>query len=134
MQQINGILDDICKRYKVKYFIDESFDADFGKCFPEDGVIYLSSKFKSSLVKLAVFMHELSHILIWRKKTYSKSYASIFQEEFDAWRYAQKIYMKLFNKPFSKSQACFLLECLKSYSDSQYSFKNLMAKKKRKKK
>lgn len=46
-----------------------------------------------------------------------------------AWGEGMKLYKKHFGKSFSKTQAEFMLKCLKSYCKSQYEFKKTAQKK-----
>jgi hypothetical protein len=49
---------------------------------------------------------------------------SNFNNEFNAWWLAQRLYMKYIGRPFTKKMGDFALECLKTHSASHYSFKN----------
>ena len=88
----------------------------------------LSSKFSSLQIKLAVFLHELSHIITMRRSGKRYLAASIFQEESAVWSLAQELHLKYLDKPFCKSQAEFMLKCLKTYSACHYSFKKMYNK------
>ena len=77
----------------------------------------------SNKIKLAVFLHELSHILTMRRSGSRYLAASVFQEESAVWSLAQELHLKYTDKPFCKIQADFMLKCLKTYSQYHYSFK-----------
>lgn len=70
-------------------------------------------------------MHEIGHI---KAERHSKKPYNIFECEFMAWNYAIQMYKKYFERSFSKSQAEYMLKCLKSYCRSQYEFKKMRSK------
>lgn len=113
----------IAEEHKVKVLVDTKFHKDYGECYPDNNEILLSSKFSTNKIKMAVFLHELSHILTMRRTGSRYLAASIFQEESAVWSLAQELHLKYTDKPFCKAQADFMLKCLKTYSQYHYSFK-----------
>lgn len=109
--------------------VDTSFSRDYGECYPDSGEILLSLKYSSGRIKIAVFLHELAHILTMRRKGSRYLAASVFQEESAVWSLAQELHLKYLSKPFCKAQADFMLKCLKTYSQHHYSFKKKFNKK-----
>lgn len=127
--KIDEIITSISGEWKVKVLIDTSFSKDYGECYPDSDEIMLGNKYTTSKIKLAVFLHELSHIITLRRSGSRYLAASVFQEEYAVWSLAQELHLKYTNKPFNKSQADFMLKCLKSYSKRHYSFKKQFNKK-----
>ena len=115
-RKIDKLIESISNEHKVKVLIDTKFSKDYGECYPEINEILLSNKYSSSNIKIAVFLHELSHIITLRRKGARYLAASIFQEESAVWSLAQELHLKYTNKPFCKTQADFMLKCLKTYS------------------
>ena len=101
--KIDTLIASICEEWKVKVLVDASFHKDYGECYPDYNEIFLCSKYSSSKIKLAVFLHELSHIITMRRKGSRYLAASIFQEESAVWSLAQELHLKYMNKPFCKS-------------------------------
>lgn len=116
VRKIDKLIESISNEHKVKVLIDTAFSKDYGECYPEINEILLSSKYSSNNIKIAVFLHELSHIITMRRKGSRYLAASIFQEESAVWSLAQELHLKYMNKPFCKAQADFMLKCLKTYS------------------
>lgn len=114
--KIDKTIMSICDEWKVKVLVDAKFCKDYGECYPDSSEIILSQKFSSSKLKIAVFLHELSHILTIRRKGRRYIAASVFHEEYAVWSLAQELYLKYFGKAFNKVQADFMLRCLKTYS------------------
>ena len=121
--KIDTLIASICDEWKVKVLIDAKFQSDYGECYPDSNEILLSQKYSSGKIKIAVFLHELSHIITMRRKGKRYIAASVFQEESAVWSLAQELHFKYLNLPFCKSQADFMLKCLKTYSQHHYSFK-----------
>lgn len=121
--KIDMLIESICNEHKVNVLINIYFSKDYGECYPDENQILISSKFSSNKIKIAVFLHELSHILTMRRKGKRYIAASIFQEESAVWSLAQELHLKYLDKPFNKKQADFMLKCLKTYSQHHYSFK-----------
>ena len=117
------LIESIAEENKVKVLVDTKFQSNYGECYPDSNEILLSKKYSSDKIKIAVFLHELSHILTMRRKGARYLAASIFQEESAVWSLAQELHLKYTNKPFCKAQADFMLKCLKTYSQYHYSFK-----------
>lgn len=128
-RKIDTLIESICNEYKVKVLVDTSFIKDYGECYPDSGQIMLCSKYSSNKIKIAVFLHELAHILTMRRHGARYIAASIFQEEFAVWSLTQELHLQYLNRPFSKEQADFMLRCLKTYSQHHYSFKKKYNKK-----
>lgn len=122
-QKIDTLIESIADEHRVKILIDARFQKDYGECYPDINEIILGKKYKSGKIKLAVFLHELSHILTMRRSGSRYLAASIFQEESAVWSLAQELHLKYTNRPFCKTQADFMLKCLKTYSQYHYSFK-----------
>ena len=121
--KIDKLIMSICDEFKVKVLVNTSLSKDYGECYPDSSEIILCSKYSSNKIKIAVFLHELSHIITMRRKGKRYLAASVFQEESAVWSLAQELHLKYLNKPFCKSQADFMLKCLKTYSQHHYSFK-----------
>lgn len=121
--KVDRLIESIANEHKVKVLIDTKFSKDYGECYPESNEIMLCTRYSSGKIKLAVFLHELSHILTIHRKGKRYLAASIFQEESAVWSLAQELHFKYLNKPFSKTQADFMIKCLKTYSQYHYSFK-----------
>lgn len=121
--KIDTLIASISAEYKVKVLVDASFQKNYGECYPECNEIHLCTKYSSWKIKFAVFLHELSHILTIRRRGSRYLAASIFQEESAVWSLTQELHLKYLDKPFCKSQADFMLKCLKTYSQHHYSFK-----------
>ena len=122
-RKIDILISQICEEWKVKVLIDSNFQKDYGECYPDTNEIILSQRYSTNKIKIAVFLHELSHIITMRRKGKRYIAASIFQEESAVWSLAQELHLKYVDKPFCKSQADFMLKCLKTYSQHHYSFK-----------
>lgn len=121
--KIDTLIASICDEFKVKVLVNTSFSKDYGECYPDSCEIHLSQRYSSDKIKIAVFLHELSHIVTMRRNGSRYLAASIFQEESAVWSLAQEFHLKYLDKPFCKSQADFMLKCLKTYSAHHYSFK-----------
>lgn len=119
------LFEDICGKYGVKVFFDDaSQEEDNGYAMLNE--VHLASKYSCLSVHMAVAFHELGHAIINSKRAKGiKLYEvySNFNNEFNAWWLAQRLYMKYIGKPFSKKMGDFALECLKTHSASHYSFK-----------
>lgn len=123
LRKVDKVIASICDEYKVKVLVDVAFHKDYGECYPDTSQIMLCSKYSSDKLKIAIFLHELAHILIMKRKGKRYIAASVFQEESAAWSLAQELHVKYFGKAFDKTQADFMLKCLKTYSQHHYSFK-----------
>lgn len=88
LSKIDTLIASICDEFKVKVLVDTSFHKDYGECYPDSNEIFLSPKYTSSKIKIAVFLHELSHILTLRRKGKRYLAASVFQEESAVWSLA----------------------------------------------
>lgn len=82
--------------------------------------MHLAQSYSSAQVRIAVFCHEVGHIICDKFK--HQPY-NIFEGEYMAWGEGMRLYKKHFGRSFSKTQAEFMLKCLKSYCKSQYEFK-----------
>lgn len=122
-RKTDNLIESIAEEHKIKVLVDTKFQSNYGECFPDSNEILLSKKYSSDKIKIAVFLHELSHILTMRRTGSRYLAASIFQEESAVWSLAQELHLKYTNKPFCKVQADFMLKCLKTYSQYHYSFK-----------
>ena len=111
-----------CAEKGIKLYINPELAKNDGLTYPSLKEIYLAQKYTSSKIKLAVFLHEVGHISVDKFK--DKPF-NIFECELWAWDRAMKIHRKYFNKSFSKTQAEFMLKCLKSYCRSHYEFKKV---------
>ena len=114
--QIDSLIESISDEWKVIVKCNPEFQKDYGECYPDLDKIVLGSKYSSAKVKLAVFLHELGHIITMRRSGARYLAASIFQEESAVWTIAQELHYKYIKMPFSKSQAEFMLRCLDTYS------------------
>ena len=121
-QQIEKLILSICDKHKVFVECRSEFQKDYGECYPDLDKILLGTKYSSSKIKFAVFLHELGHILTIRRRGTRYLAASIFQEESAVWTLAQELHFKYTQHPFSKAQANFMLRCLDTYSQYHYSF------------
>ena len=72
------LMQTIAEEHKVKVLVDTKFHKDYGECYPDSNEILLSSKFSTNKIKIAVFLHELSHILTMRRTGARYLAASIF--------------------------------------------------------
>jgi hypothetical protein len=106
---------DYCKLRGFHLFIDPNLGLNDGFSYPEFKEIHLSKKYASHKIKLAVFMHEIGHCVIDGAK---KQPYNIFECEMAAWTEGMKLYRKQFGRSFSKTQAEFMLKCLRSYCRS----------------
>ena len=121
--KIDTLIASISEEFKVKVTVDASLQKNYGECYPDSNEIVLCSRYSSGKIKFAVFLHELSHILTMRRKGKRYIAASIFQEESAVWSLAQELHLKYLDRPFCKSQADFMLKCLRTYSQHHYSFR-----------
>lgn len=113
---------DLCEKHHIKLVLDDDkIDVDNGELY-NGAEIHLGRKYTSNLIFLAIFFHELGHILITRRKSKKYRKLSIFREEALAWCIAMEFQAKYFGKSFTKSQGNFMLECLSSYSKQHYNF------------
>lgn len=113
-------IDEYCKTHNIKLLIDPALFKNDGICYPTLNEIHLSKKYSSSKIKLAVFLHEAAHIKVERFK--SRPYNN-FECEYYSWFEAMKLHKKHFGKSFSKSQAVFMLNCMKTYAKTYYEFR-----------
>lgn len=118
--QVDKFINDYCADNGIKLLIDPSISKNDGCCYVDLKEINLSQKYSSASVKLAVFLHEVAHIKVERFK--SQPY-NRFECEYYSWFEAMKLHKKLFGRAFSKSQAEFMLKCLKTYCRSHYEFR-----------
>ena len=65
--KIDTLIASICDEWKVKVLVDAQFMKDYGECYPDSNEIILSSNYSSSKTKIAIFLHELSHIVTMRR-------------------------------------------------------------------
>lgn len=119
---VDELVKSICAEFKVIVVVDEDFPQNYGECYPDLDKIVLSKQYSSGNLKLAVFLHELGHILTMRRKGSRYLAASVFQEESAVWSLAQELHLKYTNRPFTKAQGQFMLQCLNTYSEHHYSF------------
>lgn len=117
----------ICEHYGVKVvFDDPSEEEDNG--YAQWNEVHLAPKYSCLSVFKAVAFHELGHAIINMKQAKGiKLYKvhSNFNNEFNAWWLAQRLHLKYIGKPFNKKMGDFVIECLKTHSDSHYAFKNI---------
>ena len=106
---------DYCKSYRFHLFVDPELGVTDGFSYPASREIHLARKYSSHKIKLAVFMHEVGHCIV--DKSHRQPY-NIFECEMAAWAEGMKLYRKQFGRSFSKTQAEFMLKCLKSYCRS----------------
>lgn len=121
--KIDSMIERISDEFSVTVMVRESFQPDYGECYPDIGQIILSSRFSNKYIKFAVFLHELCHIITLRRHGRRYLAASVFQEEFSVWDLAQELHYQYLEKPFTKSQVKFMLKCLCSYSEYRSSFR-----------
>lgn len=93
---------------------------DNGLCYPSFREIHLSAKYSSSRIKLAIFLHEVGHIRVDRKR---KRPSNAFECEMLSWQLAIEEHKRFFGRFFSQSQTRFMLKCLTSYCRSQREFR-----------
>lgn len=106
---------DYCKSRGFHLFIDPELGINDGFSYPSSKEIHLAKKYTSQKIKLAVFIHEIGHCVVEGSKLHPYN---IFECEMAAWTEGMKLYRKYFGKSFSKTQAEFMLKCLKSYCRS----------------
>lgn len=86
----------ICNKYNVKvYFNDPTQEEDNG--YAQWNEVHLARKYSSTSIYMAVAFHELSHAIINMKRANNvKLYKdhSDFNNEFNAWWLAQRLYAK----------------------------------------
>lgn len=117
---VDKFINEYCAINGIKLLIDPALAKNDGLCYPSLKEIHLSQKYSSNKHKLSVFLHEVSHIRVERFK--AQPY-NIFECEYYSWFEAMKLHKKYFNKSFSKTQAEFMLKCLKTYCRSHYEFR-----------
>jgi len=113
-------ISDYCQSKGIRLLIDPELDKNDGLSYPAYKEVHLAQEYSSQKIKLAVFIHEIGHCIVDRFK--HQPY-NIFECEMEAWAEGMKLYKKHFGKSFSKTQAEFMLKCLKTYCRSQYEFK-----------
>ena len=118
-------IQDYCDLNNIKLLFDPAIGKDDGFCYPDLKEIHLSLHYSSQQIKLAIFLHEASHIRVHRFK--DKPY-NIFECEYYSWFEAMKLYKRYFGKSFSKKQAEMMLKCLKTYCRSHYEFRKAKSK------
>jgi len=118
--KIDKFISSFCEENGITFLIDPKLSKNDGLCYTDLKEIHLATKYTSKQIKLAVFLHEVSHIRVERFK--AQPY-NIFECEYYSWFEAMKIHKKHFGKSFSKSQAEFMLKCLKTYCRSHYEFR-----------
>ena len=77
-KQIDTMILSICDEYKVVVTSNPEFQKDYGECYPDLDKIVLGTKYSTAKIKLAVFLHELGHILTMRRDGSRYLAASIF--------------------------------------------------------
>ena len=120
--KVDKFISEYCGEKRIKLLIDPNLDKDNGLCYPMYKEIHLSKKYTNTKIKLAVFLHEVGHIISGhgRKKPFNT-----FESELMSWQSAIDIHKKVFGRYFSKTQTQFMLKCLKTYCRSQYEFRRL---------
>jgi hypothetical protein len=124
--QFESLFRKACDKYGVKVFFGDTGQEEDNGCAIWNEV-HLAPKYSCLSVYMAVAFHELGHAIINTKRSKGiKLYKvhSNFNNEFNAWWLAQRLYMKYIGRPFTKKMGDFALECLKTHSASHYSFKN----------
>ena len=129
-READELIKTISQQHKVVVVYEKKFQKDYGECYPEIDKILLGVKYSSGKIKLAVFLHELAHVLTIRRTGHRYIAASIFQEETAVWTLAQELHLKYTDKPFSVSQGKFMIKCLETYSKHHYCFNKKYNKKK----
>lgn len=81
--------------------INPKVSKDNGLCYIPLKEIHLSTRYTNVQIKLAIFLHEASHIRIEQFKSQP---CNSFECEHYAWYEAIKLHKKYFNKSFSKIQ------------------------------
>ena len=116
----------ICSKYGVRvFFNDPTQEKDNGYAIGNE--IHLSQKYSCLSIFKAVAFHELGHAIINIKRSKGiKLYKvhSNFNNEFNAWWLAQRLYIKYMKRPFNKKMGNFALDCLKTHSATHYAFKD----------
>lgn len=124
--EFEDLFKQICDHYKVKLFLnEESEEEDNGYAVWNE--VHLAPHYSCLSIYKAVAFHELGHAITNMKREKGiKLYDvhSHFNNEFNAWWLAQRLHLKWLGKPFNKKMGDFVLECLKTHSDSHYAFKN----------
>ena len=113
--KVDTFIDEYCRQFGIKLLIDPKLAKNDGLCYPTLNEIHLSRNYSSAKVKLAIVLHEIGHIKVERR---AKKPYNIFECELMAWNYAIQLHKKHFNRSFSKTQAEYMLKCLKSYCRS----------------
>ena len=120
--KIDIFIADYCQQHGITLTVDPQLGKDDGLCYPTLNEIHISRKYSSPKIKIAIVLHEIGHIKVEHNK--EKPY-NIFECELMAWNHAIYLHKKYFNKSFSKTQAEYMLKCLRGYCRSQYEFKKI---------
>lgn len=124
--EFESLFEVVCAKYSVKvHFNDCTLDEDNG--YAKYNEVHLATKYSCLSIYKAVAFHELGHAIINIKRTKGiKLYKvhSNFNNEFNAWWLAQRLHLKYIGKPFNKKMGDFAFECLKTHSNTHYSFKD----------
>ena len=118
---------DLCNKHGIHLFLhDPKIKKNNG--YVQFDEIHLGNRYRNIYIYMAVAFHELGHAIINLKrekgiKRYSVN--STFNEEYEAWGLAQRFYAKCTGKPFTKSMGNFILQCLRTHSDTHYAFKDI---------
>jgi len=118
------LFESICTKYGVKVFFDGD-EEDNGYAVRNE--VHLAKEYSCLSICKAVAFHELGHAIINIKRAKGiKLYKvhSNFNNEFNAWWLAQRLYIKYMKRPFTKTMGDFALECLKTHSATHYAFKD----------
>lgn len=78
LRKVDKMIASICNEYKVKVLVDVTFYKDYGECYPDSNEILLSKQFSSDKLKIAIFLHELAHILTIHRTGKRYIAASVF--------------------------------------------------------
>lgn len=121
---VDRVMKSVCKEKKIILVVDGTCSKNFGSAQSDISKVTIADRFTNNRIKLAVFFHEVGHVLNDRRKlARSKRHnnegwlLSTFQDEAYAWITGMKLYDMYVDRAFTKDQCHFMLKCLTSYSN-----------------
>ena len=118
--KVDRFIAEYCRSKRITFLVDSKLDKDNGLCYPQFREVHLAERYSSQRIKLAIFLHEVGHIRVDRKR---KKPFNAFECELLSWQLAIQEHKRIFGKFFSQSQTQFMLKCLTSYSKSRHEFR-----------
>lgn len=121
---VDRVFKSVCKDKKIILVVDGTCSKNFGSAQSNLNKVTIASKFTNNRIKLAIFFHEVGHVLNDRKKIARSKRnnnatwrLSTFEDEVQAWTIGMRLYDKYVDRAFTKEQCHFMLKCLTSYSN-----------------